>query len=163
MNAPFTQKPDLQSLAREALAKAEGKTDEAIKILDRRLRRDSALRQSLIEEAVRSAAKLAIVTSHHIERFAVVQGLKFGRAAVKSLATGLTRTILDYPLLDGTKLRDATHAELDRAIQDYATKASTNAHRARWLSAIRDLVPVQGKVSDVVDDDTAHRLWQEAE
>ena len=154
---------DLYSLAREALSEAEGNTNDATRLLDRRLTKDKALRLQIIEQAIREATRHAAVTAHHINRAQLVAAVKSGREQVRSLATGMARTILDFPLLDGTKLRDATHDDLSRAITDYSTKSREMAHRASWLTAIMAVTPVQGKVSDTVDDDTALRLWKEAQ
>ncbi|MCZ4500998.1 MAG: hypothetical protein JWQ74_3553 [Marmoricola sp.] len=162
MNAPLNHKHDLPSLAREALSKADGKTEDAIAILDARLKKDSELRKTLISEAVLEAARQSISIAHRNDRAAIVRSVGSSRAAVEALAGGIMRGLLDFPLMDGTKLRDASKDDLAPAISHYQSQAATMTHRARWLVAIEKLVPAQGRVGDVVDEATAVKLYEEA-
>lgn len=167
MNAPADHTITLLSLAREALAQAEGKTEDAVAILDKRLKRNKDLRLQLLAQAVKDAAKTAVSLAHRSERATILRTIVTRhetdpQGPVKALARMWTRSLLDFPLLDGTKLREATRDDLDRAIHHYRSQADTMSKRAAWLTAIAEHVPAQGCVGDVVDDELAQRLASEA-
>lgn len=162
MNAPVKSKPDLAALARASLVASEGSTDTAIDILAEQIATNKALQKSIAAEALDDAIRYNILIAHHYQRRVLHNAMVNGRESVRSLATGLTRTILDFPLLDGTKLRDASLDDLDRAIHRYRTQAENMNRTANWLVLIRNITPEQGMVGDVLDDATAQRLFEEA-
>ena len=167
MNAAVKHEVSLFGLAQETLSSVDGKTEEAIALLDQKLSKDSNLRKAVISEAVKEASKTAISLVHRIDRATIMRAIARpvalnGKEGVRSLAAGLARSLLDFPLLDGTKLRDAGKEDLGRAIAHYQSQADTMAHRARWLAAVDLLVPAEGRVGDVLDDAGADRLFQEA-
>lgn len=46
------------------------------------------------------------------------------------------RTLLDFPLPDGTPLREATRAKLVQAVSFYREQSEDMAHKARWLDRV---------------------------
>lgn len=162
MNAPLKSELTLSGLAAEALSTASGKTDDAIAALVARLAKDKVARTAIASAAINDAIRNQVTIAHHNSRTNLMRAMLNGKESVRSLASGLTRTILDFPLLDGTKLRDASTADLDAAIHRYRTQADTMNRTANWLVLVRNLTPAQGRVGDVVDDATAQRLFEEA-
>lgn len=117
MNATAHPTVSLTSLAQEALSANDGKTEAAVTALNKRLGRDKNLRLAVVAQAVAEAARTTVSLIHRRQRAEIVRSLPTmgqSREAVTALASGMARSLLDFPLLDGTKLRDATRDDLTK-------------------------------------------------
>lgn len=173
MNAPIKHEADIYALAREALAKCDGNTGEAAKLLDKRLLRDKALRMSIIEQAVSVAVTDAARRAHIANRYCVVSAMK--RRAVRqeqqpvkngatpsaaiAFSNAMTRTILDFPLTDGTPLRDAGREHLERALTHYRKQANSMNARANFFARILEMLPENKTVGQALDAETVQAAW----
>ena len=166
MNALTETKPiTLAALAREALQDANGLKSDAVNALEDRLAKDKTLRRSIVADAVETAIKVSVNLETLAQRSRVAQAAQragLGQASVQALATGMASSLLDYPMSDGTPLREADRDRIATTRDHAASRAKTLAHRARFLSAVHDLVPVQGVAGDVLDDTQAQELWEKA-
>jgi hypothetical protein len=151
----------LSALATKYLAEAGGSREDAISNLVVRLAKDKKAREAIAADAIQDAIRYRVTVAHLHSRGNLMRALTNGKDQVKSLATGLMRMALDFPLYDGTLLREATVADLDRAIDGYRKQAKTMNGYANWLSAIRELTPEGTKVGDAVDNATAQKLLEE--
>lgn len=162
MNAPVTDLTQFSALCRRALDEADGDVRQAVEIFSGWVAKDKMLRNSVVSAVFSLAGKSQISGHNRHDRATISKAADSGRASVEALATGMTRTLLDFPLIGGKKLRDANRDDLGAAIETYRKQADTNIHRAKWLTAIADMTPKQGVVSDVLDEDKALELWESA-
>lgn len=167
MNALTEIKPiTMSALARQALDDAGGIKAAAIADVENRLARDKVLRRSLVAEAVETAIKTSTNTETLRTRSRVAQAAQrsgLGQSAVHALASAMASSLLDYPMSDGTPLREAGRDQIAVTRDHAATRAKTLSHRARFLSAVHDLVPAQGVAGDVLDDGAAQEIWEKAQ
>ena len=148
----------LGSLAREAYEKFEDK-HRAVRDVMMTLSRDRLLFEAVVTHAVEEAATLHVETAKRGRRAHIFRAADRGVAAI--LANGFRAMLLDMPLADGTKLRDADHALVLHQVTLYEVQAQDMSHKARWLRLIGDRVPLGRTVGEVVSDAEAQRLWDE--
>jgi hypothetical protein len=163
MTIQTQMKVSLGSLANQCLAEADGNTALAVNLMAQAFARPD-ITATLIDDAVKQALSQAISDAHCASRAAIIRQVMNpdGRAAVKAFANGMARTLLDFPLLDGTPLGRATRAQVEAALHTYRTQADEMNHRANWLQLILARVPVSGTVADVVSADQVKALWEQA-
>lgn len=83
------------------------------------------------------------------------------RATVKSLGAALARPLLDFVLIDGTILREATATQVETSGQHFVTQGVMMTHLSRFLTAIRTAMDAEKPVGESVDEPTARRLFEE--
>ena len=161
----ITETPTLYSLARKTLRETGNDADEAETVLFDRLSEDKALMRSLISAAVKSAIGSSVAVVLSTQRAAAynsIGAIERGKAGVKALANGIASALLDMPLADGTRLRDATKIEIAEAADLYEKRASTYSHRARFLRAVSDALPAGKKCGAVLTEAKARQIYQKA-
>jgi hypothetical protein len=84
------------------------------------------------------------------------------RADAQATIRVITRSLLDYPLRDGTKLKDATREAIVADAKHLEAQANTMSQRAKWLQLIAQSVGDGKRCGDVVSEDRARELLEEA-
>jgi hypothetical protein len=171
---PIVPEVTLGSLAREALTSADGRVEIAVKRLLYRLRSDHALLHTVLEAAVKLAVEERIKHKVNDDRRYIFEAAKersdeaqsaaaaSRRDNVIALAGGIGRCLLDFPLCGGKRLRDANRAEIMAQIERYEKSAESIMHKSRWLRLVADKVPDGKTVGDVLREDAAQALFEEA-
>lgn len=153
-------------IAREYLRDADGDTQLATERLSARLRDDKQLRDTIVEDAIMAFASNTVEEQMRAERRAV--WAEAGRSnqpktPVAALANGISRALLDFPLRNGKRLRDATREEVLEQARAYETSARDMAFKARWLILIGQRVEEGRKVGECVSEDDAFAMRSEAQ
>jgi hypothetical protein len=157
--------PSLYAMAKDALAQHGNDTDRAEEHLFEVLTNTPSLLRSLVRGAVKTAVVenvTRVVGNQRRTVFDHAAAAKAGRSRSEALAKGVESMLLDMPLADGTRLRDATKFEVLESADRYQKLADTNGHRARWLLAIADVIPDGRRVGDVIDERKAFELYSNA-
>lgn len=157
--------PTLYALAVDALAEFGNDTDAAEETLFVRLHNSPALLRSLVRGAVKTAVNAnvsRVICNQRRAAFDSVKAAKDGRVRAEALAKGMSSALLDMPLADGTRLRDATRFEIMAAIDRYQKVSDTMAHRARWLTSIASILPDGRRCGDVISEKKAMQLYESA-
>jgi hypothetical protein len=159
------QKPDLHEIAREYLLDAGGDVASATRRLIRRLDDDAELRAAIATAAVEYYAASIVEDEMRAERRAV--WAEAGRTnrpktSVTALANGIRRSLLDFPLAGGKRLRDATRDEVIEQAQLYAAQARDMGFKARWLELIGARVDDGRTVGECLTEADALALREEA-
>lgn len=155
----------LYALAKDALAQHDNDTDKAEEYLFEMLTNSPSLLRTLVRGAVRTAVSenvTKVITNQRRTVFDSAAAAKAGRARSEALARGVESMLLDMPLSDGTRLRDATRFEVLETAERYQKQADTQSHRARWLQAIAAIIPDGRRVGDVLDEKKAFELYSDA-
>lgn len=83
------------------------------------------------------------------------------REAIRTLGTALARPMLEFPLQDGTMLKDATAGQVDQAARQFGLQGQTMLHLSRWMMAIRAKITDDKPVGEVIDELTVRQLFDE--
>lgn len=157
------------SLARKALAASEGDVDKAKVYLDRQLRRDVALRQTVIAEIMAYAIKNRVQHSMRSDRAALVRAVtvlpdfRAQRERYLTLEKPIRESLLDFTLRGGLKLRNATRATIIEQIELYEKPAADMSHKARWLRFVLQGLPDNMAVETVYTEARLLELWNESD
>ena len=159
--------PSLYDLARRHLDDAGNDVAEATEALVDLLCDDAATLRSVLRPVIEEAARTTVGDAMRAERKAILGSYKSrtdaaGRAAVAALASGITRSLLDFPLAGGVRLRDASRTEVEEQAGLYEAFASDQARKARWLRAVADRMGTARKVADALDEATITELFESA-
>lgn len=130
-----------QQMIEDAYEKSDS-TQEAAETLEDEARRYSVLRNYLIEnyfpmrrvcyEAVRSLCR------DDRRSFRIAPNYTKGGNGHRVLAHA--RALMDFPLPGGVRLKDATSADLAKAVEFYAKQADNMQRKSVWLDRIRERV-----------------------
>lgn len=152
----------LRSIARQALRDSSGKTKEAIDALVKRLQADKRLMREIVTQAIVTASTDLVEHQMRSDRQAVVVSAARARDGVMALANGIKFSILDFTLAGGLKLRDATPPQVNESIRRYESISRDVSQKARWLRLIVKGVPMDKRVGDVITEERAQELFDEA-
>lgn len=152
----------LRALARTALEQCGGNTAEATDAVAEILANDKRLARSVAAEAIALASYELVQHRMRDNRSAVVLSANRSRDGVAALANGIRAALLDFPLAGGMKLRDATPDEVTEQIDRYDAIGRDVSHKAKWLRLIVQSVPRNKLIGEVISDDRAQELWNEA-
>ena len=164
MNAPIKTDEGItiRSLAREELNANEGDVRKAIDALTARLAADKRLMREVVADAVVIASETLVQHKMRDDRAAVVLSATRAKNGVIALANGLRSAILDFPLAGGIKLREASPDQVMQQVERYDSIGRDVMHKARWLQLIAQGVPRNKKIGEVITDERAQQLWDEA-
>lgn len=164
--------PTLRRLARLHLNGADGNIEIACRSLHAELAEDDDLLSSIIDEAVEAASLYDARMCQQDDRRSIINGALAQLRAASASTTGkeqtealkrfMQRAVLDFPLFDGTKLRDAKREQVLESAEFYGKIAATNAQREKWLRSIAKITPAGKRVGDVVSEDKARALLQQS-
>ena len=156
-NAPAQKRVTLRELAEEYLADAGGLISDAVTELSDRLVRDADIRVSILNDVVEEAARASTRKAMLAERAAIVWKADHaaGRRGVVALSSAMATALLDFPLGDGTRLRDATR---EAAASRYEKMSNEMARRGRWLRKIIVTMGDAKTVGAAIDENKANEL-----
>lgn len=154
--------PSLASLARQALADADGKVDVASAALSRTLLADKALLRSVIEAAVRDAVAGHVRGAMRHDRQAIVRASRIGLDASDRMASFVARSLLDLPLAGGLKLRDANKKQVLEQAEIYMRQGADMLAKGKWLRAVAKALPAGKTVGDGLSEAKVAQLFEEA-
>ena len=150
--SPRPSNANVRDLARRCLSDADGDVRSATEAMI-----------AILTEMTGIVAAAAVGREMRDDRRRIVASAAGMRPeAAQALARVVGRSILDFPLAGGKRLRDATRPEIEAQAVLYADQAREANHRAAWLRAVAALIPDNAKAGDVLDEATATRLFQEA-
>lgn len=169
----------LTDLARKAMTASGGNIAEAAAAMNEALRDDEGLRTSLIEAALEALNFNAAYKLMRSERTAMLDevarptpnwtpGAAKGatsrsKTSVAALVPGITRTLLDFPLAGGLKLRDARLEDVARQASIYMTQGNEMLRRGRWMAAISAALPDhEATVGECLSAEDLERIQKEA-
>ena len=162
---PSEAPPTLYQLAVGALADNANNADIAEEFVFSLLLNDQALLRSLVRSAVKSAVTTNVGKAIRNQReviFDKARAAAHGKRIALAHIESVKSSFLDFPLADGTRLRDATRVEVLEAVARYEKQSETMAHRARWLRALADIVPAGRRIGDFIDEGKAKELFEKA-
>jgi hypothetical protein len=132
--------PSIYALAQAAFEQADGDPRQAALTLIAKIGRNRALREELAEEFVRTTCMRAARDVLHSERAKSWLPPNYDAGGkgdrVKALARSNTEMLLNFPLDDGTKLRDATREQIEKFGTLCAAQGKTLVHRGMFLLAV---------------------------
>lgn len=160
--AKTEEKPTLRTIARGALIKCGGDANRATKAVVMMLKRDKALLQSIVSEAIQIAAYEATQGAVRHLRQSTILSASEGRARVSALAGGISSSMLDFPLANGLRLGDATADQVFAQVHRYEEAGADMMRKARWLRLIAQSIPPGKTVGAIISDARANELWKEA-
>jgi|HigsolmetaAR206D_1030411.scaffolds.fasta_scaffold08616_2 hypothetical protein len=157
------RRASLPTLAREALKDAGGDVAVAVEALIRTLTSDPAMLRSVVTEAVRTAVEVHVAASMRHDRKTITQSVRTGatRQSIEALASGMAVAMLNFPLANGLRLRDATLDDVTKQADRYEAFAADNSHKARWLRRIAAELPSGAKVGEVMTEERVRALYLE--
>ncbi len=90
----------------------------------------------------------------------VARNGRSGKDNVRILASETKFIMMNFPIIGGKKLQDATRAEITDTAEYYATIAATHNQRACWFRAIAQAMPDDAKtVADIFTEERLVELW----
>lgn len=153
----------LANMAKAALRENAGDVKLAIAALVRTLNDQKHLIKEIVADAIYEAADTLVKQQNIGIRRALFNPNRIAkdtRETVVALARGIKASLLDFPLSDGSKLRDATPDKVTPLLNHCETQGRDLMHKARWLRHIIQTVPAGQKIGDHVTDERAKELWE---
>lgn len=148
----------VQELMKHALDHYEGDEDQAIDFCVDTARRDSEYVREIFALAIQAMSKDGRSTARRRARVAISSA---DRESVRELSTSLARPMLDFPLQDGTILKNATAEQVAKSGEQFGAQGRTMVHISRWLSAVHVRMDKTRKVAETIDELTARNLFDE--
>lgn len=138
--------------AAKALEDASGDQGRAISILSDRVRRDTALKQAILDPLIEYACGNAIRKAIQDGRSKVWNAPTKAANDRQRLAVLAASNLMIFPLPGGKLLKDATKAELIDASGFYAKQSKDMAAKSRWLALVADEVSEKGVVGQSMSE-----------
>jgi hypothetical protein len=155
--------PTLNGLAKEALSLHDNDVVAAREYLYEKLSNDPSLLRALIDHVVRTNAGVSVtsvIISQRSKAFNSVEGAARSKANAKAFAAVISSALLDMPLSNGTRLKDATQFEITETADRWEKQAVTMTHRARFLRLIASSIPPGKRCGDVLTEKQAAALYR---
>lgn len=160
----------LTDLARQALEDSDGMVEEATAALMAQVLKDRKLLQAVLQDAVETAATTLVTGAMRKDREAIQNSFRSGATKpriegatmVAVVAESMIRSLLDYPLAGGVRLRDATRDLVERQAEIHGRLADNNKKKAKWFTAIAAAIPEGARVGDVLTEARVDELYTEA-
>ncbi len=136
--------------------------EEASQAVQDAVAADDDLRREFVERALPGFAyDLVSETFRKMRRAIVTVRQDTSQGGLRLLQT--TDSLLEFPLWDGTRLKEATRVQVIETAEKYESQATTMAHRGRWLRAVAAKATNDDeRIGDVVDAATAQQLFEAA-
>lgn len=164
--AEAPRNPDLFELARNALQDCDGNVHAAIEDVISAITGSENLLQIVIRQTVEKAVESVVGSVMRTDRAMIYQSHTrtnaAGQKAVAALAGGIARSIFDFPLAGGVKLRDATREQVEKQAEIYAAFAKDQATKAAWLREIANRMGSAAKVSDALKESDVEAMLHKA-
>lgn len=159
MSAVKKEKRIVPEMARQALAKTDSLQD-AQAYLMRLAGSNDQLYRELTSGYLAQACYDALSGQIRQERSVIFHAVQPSNEEQRGRIVNLARTLLDFPLPGGMKLRDARRSDLIAAADFYRKQANDMAHKARWLYAIAESVGKK-RVANALSESDIARLQKE--
>lgn len=131
--------------------------------LERMAWKDSHMRETIMEHALgRICYELcgSYFRSMRNESLTMVADEQSAASGVRLVES--TFTLLDFPLWDGTRLRDADKYKVLESAEKYEAQANTMMVRGLWLRSIAKKTPKDKKVGEVLTIEALQSLLDKA-
>ena len=158
----------LAGLARESLKEYGGIPELAIDALTNRLQKDKKLLQSIISQVVYEAVQSAARHEHRATRRSILSKVIPSRAAslkvvLKNSTSEHRVMLLDMPLSDGTRLRDATRVLIVADADRFRKTAKDANQKCRFFDMVASgLKNDRQIVGRVFTEDKLVQMFEEA-
>ena len=157
----------LSGLSRTALEQREGDVNEAIEDLVYELQNNEELLQDVVSSAVREACKSFVSKAHRDQRTRIISGLTHKKSTIGEAAVALVKEniehLMNYPLMGGVKLKDATRQQLMEQADFHAKIEYDAGWKKTWFRSIAShLNSDKQKVKNVLTVETVYSLYEEA-
>lgn len=135
---------------------------DATEKLEAAARKDKALREYLTEPYLSRACYEAVRSEYRAERAVLWTAPNYTQGGNGNRVREHARSLLDFPLPNGKRLRDAKRADLLEAAEFYAKQAANMQSKADWLSRIAEIVG-RRKVENALSEHDVAALREEFE
>jgi hypothetical protein len=166
---PAAPAASLRALAESYLRAAEGDTVKAVARLTARLVEDRATLARLLSDIIREAAGVVVEERLRHERASIIEAARANagpsgmtKARAEAKARVFAQMLLDFPLANGLRLRDATRADVLAQAENYAAIAADTRVKAVWLRAVAEATPEGVTVGSALSEARVAELFQEA-
>jgi hypothetical protein len=143
----------VHELIRNALAETAGDEAAAVSILV-----DQALEDV---DYVREIFSLAVQAMNRHDRSSKRGSVRRAASMGSSATSTRARPLLEFPLQDGTSLKDAYAPQIDRAAHQFGQQGSTMMHLSRWLLSVHTRMAEDKPVGESLDELTIRQLFDE--
>lgn len=156
--------PTLYGLAKDALRDSGNDAEAATEMLFERLQADAKLLRALVSGIVRGMSGASVNSVIRHQRTAAFESAlaSSNKAKAGALAGVISSALLDMPLSDGMRLRDATRLEISETAERWDRQAQTMAHRVRFLRAIEKALPPGKRCGDILTEKKAVEIFKKA-
>lgn len=127
--------------------------------------------RSLVQRSVEQLVRRACVAASSQSRQKIVAAAsasaptpvltKKHRGGVERILAYASIALMDYPISGGTKLGDATKADIVTHAERQIKSAKENLHRGSWQLAVANRLPDGKRVRDVMTEADLKTLWDE--
>jgi hypothetical protein len=167
MTKDYEEEITLSALSRTALEQREGDVDEAVEDLVYQLQNDEELLNDVVSAAVREACKSFVSKAHRDQRARIISGLTNKKSTIGEAAIALVKEniehLMNYPLMGGVKLKDATRPQLIEQAEFHAKIEYDAGWKKTWFRNIAShLNSDKQKVKSVLSVETVYSLYEEA-
>jgi hypothetical protein len=160
----------LDILAKERLEMCDGDVPSATDGLVNMLLNDAPLLNKVAYSAIRAACKSYVEHNHRLQRQKIIESINTSSA--KSAHIGATITalfpehvdqLMDYPMMRGIKLKDATRSLVFEQAELHRRVARDAAWKANWFTKIGEMLPdEESNVGAVLSAADVLALYNEA-
>jgi hypothetical protein len=153
----------LKALIRACLAKCRNARDAASSMAVNLVMKTDMARQ-IVQEAVEEGIDAELQTAYKDQRYAALRGqvTEVVKGARLRVAAAVSR-ISDFPLPNGTALRDSHKSEVMAAATHWMAQAETMLGRGLWLRRIAEKMPDDERtVGEVLSDKKLQALLDAA-
>lgn len=166
MLAEKTQQNPIEEIIKQCLDEADGDAKKACELLAFRIAADDELFESiampLIVRSARAHIKKWTQPKQRRRRYQDDEETGASVYSVPSIPTGMlavaSRNWLEYPLMNGLTLGDATRETVLTVSDMHAKQSRQHSARARMFKAVADRMPEGKRVRDVMSHEEIHRI-----
>lgn len=161
---PAPEPKDAETVT-EAAADALEQSDnvlDAAGLLERRAVREPALRDALLAPFLSQACYQAVSLACRHSRRKIWTAPNYTKGGNGQRVVAHAKSLLDFPLPGGLRLRDATKKEVLAGANVYGQYADDMAGKARWLKAIAERLSGRKKVATVLSESELEDLREKS-
>lgn len=145
-------------IAKQCLEEADGDWEQAAQLMEARVLNDDALYKEVALPLIKRAVWALVRGASRKKRQTFFSNRRVGKDTTTGIKAVAAMNWLDYPLMGGQKLGDATREDLQKNIEKHVSDAKENEKKANWLSRIQS-----GVVTVVRDSLSSDKIAELAE